>query len=129
MNNFTFACFLLAFLMLGCIEPQQENKQIKTELYFGLSNSAGPIPEADWQTFKTDVIENILSGFTELRGDGYWQSSSGQKYREKSAILIYIHENSGSENQKIDSLITLFKTKFDQESVLQIDQEVDINFK
>ena len=129
MNSFNFTCFLLVFLILGCNAQQREDKQVKTELYFGLSNSAGPIPEADWQTFKTDVIENTLSGFTELRGDAFWQNESGQKYREKSAILIYIHEPSDLETQKIDSLISLFKIKFDQESVLQIDQEVGIYFK
>ncbi len=120
---------ILSSVLVGCQSPIRESGQIKTELYFGMSNSAGEIPESQWIAFKREVVENIFNGFTEVKGEGYWISDSGTKYYEKSVILLYIHENNETENQKIDSLISLFKKRFDQESVLQTDQELDVYFK
>jgi len=111
----------------GCNEIS--NPQIKTQLYFGMSNAIGEVPEADWQDFREQVMENIFVGFTETSGSGYWVSQTGKKYYEKSIIITYTHQESQAEDQKIDSLIALFKSRFDQESVLQTDEELSVLFK
>ena len=121
--------FTLLILLNSCQNKPEDKKQIKTELYFGMSNAAGPISSSEWLQFRKEVVENMLSGFTELKGEGYWKSESGTRYYENSVILLYIHEQSMEEEAKIDSLINLFKERFDQESVLQTDQEIDYFFK
>lgn len=121
---------IVTMLLIGLSIYVYTNRhdQIKTELYFGLSNNKGVISPQQWEAFRKDRIENLLNGFTEIKGNGYWKSNNGKALSENSVIIIYIHDDIESETQKIDSLISLYKKEFNQESVLKTDQEVNVQF-
>lgn len=117
------------FFLSACANSTKAPSKVKTELYFGLSKENVQIPEATWDTFKLDIIENILDGYTELKAKGYWKSPDGTKYYENSRVIVYIHDNSPAEQIKLDSIVKLYKDEFDQESVLVTEQEIDFEFQ
>lgn len=121
----TFYWFLLlTFLSVSC---GNENKKIKTELYFGLSNAEGAISRKEWDQFQAESIDKVIDGYTIINAEGYW-TSSDTTFREPSVLLIYIHEDTADESKRIDSLINIYKLKFRQESVLRTDYEVKALF-
>ncbi|WP_053991271.1 DUF3574 domain-containing protein [Mangrovimonas sp. TPBH4] len=120
---------ITTFLLLTLLSCNNEIKHTstKTELYFGLSNSEGAISDSSWTEFKKTHIDKILNGYTIIDGQGFWTDNSGNKTYEASKMLIYIHDNSVFESQKIDSIIVLYKNKFNQESVLKVHHNIRIN--
>ncbi|WP_298546230.1 DUF3574 domain-containing protein [uncultured Aquimarina sp.] len=118
----------LSFLVLISCGSVKKTSQIKTELYFGLSNDEGAISNNIWLEFKKNHIDKILNGYTIVDAYGYWTGSNGTKVEEATKILVYVHKKSDFESQKIDSIINLYKSKFKQESVLKIEQRIKIKF-
>jgi len=112
----------------SCCRTPTYTPQIKTELYFGLSNSKDPILDTAWIKFKEQKIEAILNGYTEINGNGFWKDSDGKSIYERSVIIVYVHEQSNLEDRKIDSLISLYKKEFHQESVLKTEHEIKTYF-
>lgn len=131
MKTTLLVCSMLLLLSGLPIDQDLEHPvQVKTELYMGLSDRDGkPIPKRKWEAFKKGPLVDILGGYTELPGSGYWRNEQGKAYSEKSVVIVYVHEHNSFEDQKIDSLIALFKKEFDQESVLQIDMQVAYSFE
>ncbi|WP_299714203.1 DUF3574 domain-containing protein [uncultured Tenacibaculum sp.] len=127
MKNKIIVSFLFLITMFSCV-GLKETSLIKTELYFGLSNKEGIISENSWQVFKRNHIDKIFNGYTIIDANGYWTDNNGSKITEPSKLLIYIHKKSDAENTKIDSIINLYKVKFNQESVLKVENKVKINF-
>ncbi|RNC80014.1 MAG: DUF3574 domain-containing protein [Balneola sp.] len=124
------AIIIFSGILVMCCSNPEATSSVKTEIYFGLSTSTGePIPLEDWEVFKEKNVEEILSGYTEILGNGFWSDDEGVKHHEKSVTLIYLHENTTSENLKIDSLISLYKTEFEQHSVLKVQYPVEMEFK
>ena len=113
----TFIAFI--FFITSC----SNNNKVKTELYFGLSNEDGAITQTEWNTFKEKTIDKTLNGYTLINGDGYWKTDNTE-FKEKSIILIYLHEDTPAEERKINTIISTYKEKFNQESVLRVDQAV-----
>ncbi len=118
---------LTIILIIACFGCRSSSGYVRTELYFGLSNADGPISYEDWEVFKENHVNKILTGYTEVTAKGYWRNSEGEEFPENSIMLIYLHKK--NEVNKLDSLINLYKTQFQQESVLQVDIPVRAYFK
>ncbi|MCW6048750.1 DUF3574 domain-containing protein [Microcoleus sp. A2-C5] len=103
---------------------------LKDELYFGLNKPGGEtIAESEWQDFVKEVITpSFREGLTVLDGSGQFLNSSGILIREKSKIVILIHENSQKNNRAIQEIIENYKRRFQQESVLRTTSEVKVSF-
>ena len=103
---------------------------LKDELYFGLNKPGGEtISESEWQEFvKAVITPHFREGLTVLDGSGQFLNSSGILIREKSKIVILIHENSQEKNRAIQEIIETYKRTFQQESVLRTTSEVKVSF-
>ena len=126
-NHVWMYCYILmiGFVLSGCANE----KMIQTEIYFGLSNSDGDISEKQWNSFRIKTMDKFFDGYTVVDCKGFWTSSSGQSVHENSKMIIYLHKDDDLEFRKIDSVIYAYKTQFKQESVLEINKEVDASFK
>lgn len=116
----------LLFLFLAACST---GKQVKTELYFGRDNDEGGVTDEQWTAFRNQTLAPVMTGFTEVDAKGYWIGEGNKVYNESSKVIIYVHEATPAEESKLDSLIQVYKTQFDQEAVLQIDQKVRFTFK
>lgn len=109
-----------------------ENRQLltKNELYFGLSKPAGSrISEIEWQQFVNTVITpRFREGLTVIDANGQYQNNTGTIIREKTKLVILIHDNSLTKNKMIQEVIVNYKQKFQQESVLQVTSDVKVSF-
>lgn len=118
-----FKWVFILFLIYSC--NHSENKLIKTEIYFGMDSVGVPIPDTSWRLFQDNVLNRKLKGYTLIKGEGFWTDSANKTDSENTMILIYFHKNSFEENDLIDQIISDYKSKFRQESVLEINYEID----
>ncbi len=123
----TILSIFLVVTLLSC-SSVRSTTQIKSELYFGLSNEEGAISDRDWEAFKAKQIDQRLGGYTLVDSKGYWTNEAGQTLHEDSKILIYIHPKSDAIESKLDSIIEFYKLEFKQEAVLKTQQKVKAKF-
>jgi hypothetical protein len=91
----------------------------RTTLYFGLARPAGTITEKQWKAFvQQEVTLRFPQGFTTWEALGQWQGANGQISRERSKVLLLVHPDTPPVRDSIVSLISSYKRKFQQESVL-----------
>jgi len=98
---------------------------IRTELYFGTTLPDGTrMSDEQWQTFlDTEVTPRFPDGLTVLQGYGQWRNSSGVIASEDSIVLIILRPyDDGTASGLLDEIREAYKTQFDQESVLRVDQ-------
>ncbi|PWW05866.1 DUF3574 domain-containing protein [Mangrovibacter plantisponsor] len=132
----------LAFSLAGCTAPVTKTAEktdatckvgapmVQTTLYFGLSRSGGPdITSAEWQHFvDQDVTPRFRDGLTVFDARGQWLGNDGKLAKENSKALMLIHGNDPAENQKIETLRSVYKTRFAQDSVMRVDDTVCVGF-
>ena len=126
-NSFKTILTVITLALIFFITSCSNSNKIKTELYFGLSYAGESISDTEWNTFKEEAIDKTLSGYTLIKGDGYWKTNNTE-FNEKSMILIYLHEDTSVEERKLNTIISTYKEKFNQESVLRVDQSVHASF-
>jgi Protein of unknown function (DUF3574) len=102
----------------------------KNELYFGLSKPTGAkISEAEWQLFLNSVITpRFKEGLTVIDSNGQYLNNAGKLTREKTKLVILIHDHNPAKNKMIREIILNYKQKFQQESVLQVTSDVRVSF-
>jgi Protein of unknown function (DUF3574) len=102
----------------------------KNELYFGLSKPAGAkISEFEWQMFLNSVITpRFQEGLTVIDANGQYLNSVGTLTKEKTKLVILIHQNNPTKNKMIQEVVANYKQKFQQESVLQVTSDVKVSF-
>lgn len=144
----TFIVFITVFSLHGCAghggvcsssgyEGGGE-EAVKTEIVFGHAKPDGQevsqevsqeISEDEWRGFVEDyVTPNFPEGLTIINSDGQWMAESGKVIKEKSKVLVLLHENSPKAHQKIDFIRAKYKELFDQESVLRISAPTCVSF-
>jgi uncharacterized protein DUF3574 len=98
---------------------------IRTELFFGSERPNKPeVSDAEFKQFlDEEVTPRFPDGLTVLKGFGQFRESSGQIVQESSFVLIllYPRETLRDSSSKIEELRTLYKSRFEQESVLRVD--------
>ncbi len=101
----------------------------KDELYFGLSKQQGQVSEAEWKVFLEEVITpRFQAGLTVIDANGQYLNAAGILTREQTKLLILIHSDTPQEKQFIQEIITKYKQRFNQESVLRVTSSVAVSF-
>ncbi|WP_437889574.1 DUF3574 domain-containing protein [Phytobacter sp. V91] len=132
---------VLVAALTGCVAPSQkssapqqtckaDNQMQQTTLYFGLSRPAGKdITGSEWQQFvDNDVTPRFRDGLTVFDARGQWLGNDGKVAREASKALMLIHGKDVASETNIETLRTIYKTRFGQESVMRVDQQVCVQF-
>lgn len=109
---------------------QQGSVQMQTTLWFGLSRPHGSnISASAWQNFvNNDVTPRFKEGLSVYDAKGQWMGDDGHLARENSKALMLIHAADKESNQKIEQLRQIYKQRFQQESVMRVDQKVCVDF-
>lgn len=102
----------------------------RTELLFGLSRSNAPdITEEEFQGFiDLQVTPRFPEGLTLLAGNGQFKDSSGNIIQEGSKLLILLYPFSKDRSALVDEVRAEYKSAFQQESVLRIDEHSCVSF-
>ncbi|HMV10787.1 MAG TPA: DUF3574 domain-containing protein [Cyclobacteriaceae bacterium] len=127
MRAFLFFVIFLITLLSSC----SGNRMIQTDLYFGQSRPDGTlITDAEWQSFKTHQISKVFKeGSTTISATGNWYDpGSHQPITEPTYVVVYHYKKSPKKSAQIDSLITVYKVMFKQQSVLRVDKKVKAKF-
>jgi len=102
----------------------------QSTLYFGLNRPAGPeITAAEWQQFvDNDVTPVFREGLTVFNASGQWLGNDGKLAREPSKALMLIHTSDAESNKNIEKLRSTYQSRFNQDSVMRVDQKVCVAF-
>ncbi|MBE9193611.1 DUF3574 domain-containing protein [Gloeocapsopsis crepidinum LEGE 06123] len=97
------------------------NLLLQDELYFGRSRPGGIVSEEQFQRFLRNVVTpRFPDGLTVFDASGQFRTSTGTIIREPTKVLILIYPNSPAKRRAIEEIINLYKTQFQQESVLRV---------
>lgn len=102
----------------------------RTELLFGLSRANGPdITEEEFQGFlDLQVTPRFPEGLTLLAGNGQFKDSAGNTIQEGSKLLILLYPFSKGSSALVDEVRAEYKSAFQQESVLRVDEHSCVSF-
>jgi hypothetical protein len=102
----------------------------RTELLFGLSRADGPdITEQEFQDFvDQQVTPRFPDGLTLLAGNGQFKDSAGNIIQEGSKLLILLYPFSRASSALVDEVRAEYKSAFQQESVLRVDEHSCVSF-
>ena len=101
-----------------CAAPM--SRMLRTTLYFGLARPGGAVvSEAEWRGFVNDeVTPRFPDGLTSWEADGQWRHPDGPVVRERSRVLLLVHEDTPDARSRIDAIIARYKKLFEQKSVM-----------
>ena len=108
-----------------------ERSWTRTELYYGAGRlPAGSTKDIRWENYINEVVTpRFPEGLTLLEGTGQWRVKEGQTpRRNRTRILILIHEDTEEKSRKVDEIRTLWKEISGQQSVLRVSQPADVSF-
>jgi hypothetical protein len=92
---------------------------VRTTLYFGLTRPSGTVSEQEWRDFvRQQVTPRFPDGLTMWEAEGQWQQADGKISRERSKVLLLVHDDSAGARATLGALVTTYKRRFEQESVL-----------
>ena len=102
-------------------------------LFFGESMKGdGSVSESDWQSFLADVITpRFPLGLTVINANGQWRGPGGAIAHEASKVVMIVYANDdsvASRSAKIGTIDSLYKARFNQESVLRLRSIVQASF-
>lgn len=102
----------------------------RTELFFGLDRfELPPVTQAEWQQFvDTAVTPRFKDGLTQFDVDGQYLAKTGKLIREDSRLIMLLHDGGQVASDAIDAIRKEYKVRFNQESVLRIDEPVCVGF-
>lgn len=115
-------------IFISCSSTKTGSQYVKTELFFGLSQSNSDISEKQWKDFKKDFIDKKFSGYTEVECNGFWIDDDNNSLSEKCKMIIYLNKGSKEDSLAIVYVINNYKKVFNQESVLKVETRVYASF-
>jgi hypothetical protein len=97
---------------------------VRTELFFGTAKPGGVVTEDEFNAFLDQVVTPLFpDGLTVIKADGQFRGEDGVTIKEDSFVLILLYpfadQKSGSRN--IDAIREAYVGRFEQESVLRVD--------
>lgn len=111
------AALAALFLAVACSATLYVRQESDT-LYFGTAKpDGGAVTPAEWQQFVREVIAPRFAGFTVLEAEGEWKGKP-----EATHVVVIVHP-AGSEQQIVE-IIDEYKRRFQQESVMQVREDV-----
>ena len=111
-----------------CAAPM--SRLLRTTLYFGLARPGGAVvSEAEWKNFVSEeVTPRFPDGLTSWEADGQWKRDDGVIIRERTRVLLLVHDDTADARSKIDALIARYKKLFEQKSVMWEAAPVCVSF-
>lgn len=109
----------------------QSTQFVRTDLFFGMEKPDGYVSDEEFNQFVDDhVTPKFPNGFSIVDANGQWMSSSRGLVKEKSKLIVLLHqgEESSSDEESIESIRRAYKRAFNQDSVLRIDNPVNVSF-
>jgi Protein of unknown function (DUF3574) len=102
----------------------------RTELFFGRNSPTGEISEQDFAGFLDTVVTPLFpDGLTVIDGNGQFRASAGSAVeKEKAKVLILLYRFDKNASDKIEEIRSLYKSRFNQQSVLRVDEPVCASF-
>lgn len=98
-------------------------------LYFGTKKLGGTVTADAWQAFLEDfVMPRFPQGLSVWQASGQWKSDAGPIINEASYVLNIVHAGGASEDQALKEVVSAYKIKFQQESVLRVRGKVCVSF-
>jgi hypothetical protein len=99
-------------------------------LAFGTQKAhGGTVTSKEWETFLKTVITPLFpEGLTTWETKGQWQEKDDSVSHEKSEMLLLIHPDRPQDDESIKKIISLYKSQFDQESVMWVRNKVLVSF-
>ncbi|WP_437736304.1 DUF3574 domain-containing protein [Sorangium sp. So ce1335] len=103
---------------------------IRTELFFGLDRfDEPPVTQEEWQAFvDTEVTPRFRDGLTQFDVGGQYLATTDELIREDSRLIMLLHDGGQAASDSIEAIREEYKRRFNQESVLRIDEPVCIDF-
>ncbi|AUX41160.1 hypothetical protein SOCE26_025670 [Sorangium cellulosum] len=103
---------------------------IRTDLFFGMDRGDDPpVTQEEWEEFvDTVVTPRFEDGLTQFDVDGQYLASTGELIREDSRLIMLLHDGGQAASDAIDAIREQYKQRFNQESVLRIDEAVCVAF-
>ena len=104
---------------------------VKTELYYGAGLREG---RGDYETLWNNYLDNDVTprfreGLTLLEATGQWRVKEGKKpRRNRSKILILIHEASPDKFDMIEEVREIWKEKSGHRSVLKVTIPAEVSY-
>jgi hypothetical protein len=102
----------------------------RTELFFGTAKPDGSVvTDAQFVRFLDGVVTpRFPDGLTVLEADGQFRLENGDIIKEKSFVLILLYpvEDFRESSRKINRIRELYKERFQQESVLRVDDPLAV---
>lgn len=128
---YTHKLLMGAYLSLLLLTACASSRMTETNLYFGLSKpSGGQVSEEEWNRFKEEKIAVVFKeGSTVYRATGNWfDPAVGKLITEPTYVVVYFYRHSKELSSRIDSLRNVYKSLFQQQSVLRVDKKVKAAF-
>lgn len=116
------------------MHPVLHCRQQSALLFFGTAIREGShtthVDSNTWKGFvESAIVPRLPDGFTVLNGEGFYRSAAdGSAARENTYILMVAHRNDADINSRLATIVADYKTRFQQESVLRLDQCGAYNF-
>ena len=110
-------------------QSQGPQRFVRTELFFGTAAPGGIVTEERSLAFlDTAVTPRFPDGLTLFKGHGRFTGENGALVKEDPFVVILLHpfERFKVSDKKIEAIRRLYKTQFQQESVLRVDYQFSV---
>ena len=113
-----------------CLATLKGRMHMRTELVFGLSRHAGPdVSEAEFKRFVDEQIApRFPEGLTIVNGNGRFKDARGNIVQETSKLLLVLYPFGDERSKQIEEIRSAYRTRFQQQSVLRIDEMQCVSF-
>ncbi len=99
-------------------------------LYFGTNKaSGGTVTDVEWQSFlNEEITPRFPDGLSVVKVSGQWKAKTGPIVAEASHVLNIVHLNLPKQQRDFGEIVALYKSRFSQESVLQVSTPACVAF-
>jgi hypothetical protein len=120
-------------VLAGCASgPRLHGEpRVETRLFFGLRiDENTTVSEEGWARFLDEVISREFpDGLTVLETRGQWREGPGAPLmREPGRLLVVLHEGGTEVDAAILRVVSEYKKRFRQSSVLRADSAAGVDF-
>lgn len=101
----------------------------RTELFFGTAKPDGVVSEKEFKMFlDQEVTPRFPDGLTVVDADGQFRGADGVLVKENAYVLVLLYPAEAREEsgKKIERIRRLYMTRFQQESVLRVDDPLGV---
>ena len=120
---------IAAPLTLRSIQTSGCAQRGQARLFFGLQGPRGLVSDFEWETFLADVVTpRFPNGLTVVQASGQWRGAGDRLEREPARVVEIVHDESPDAWQRIDRIVKLYKTRYQQQSVMVVRTRIDVCF-